>query len=242
MRIRVEHSCALRDVEFQVLAAKNRMKAEAYMTPAPLNDIYHDVLNDYPDEVGSTIGYHSIVSTLKDARLRRYQRGSSSPEELCDYLDSDDCLEEIKIVCQGTVRFVEENGHKHFAVILGSPNLLQTVGDSNMYLLCDATFKTSPRPFTQLLNLMVSYDGVAIPILHACMTSKHNGLYEGIMLRVRSICPRLQPRIIKTDFEFSLMKSVQGAFPDVILSGCYFHYAQAVFRAIMRPGIFQIYV
>jgi hypothetical protein len=212
------------------------MKAEAYMSARSLNDIYHDVLNEFPDDIGASIGYHSIVSSLKDARLRRYQRGSCSAEELCEYLESDDCLEEIKGVCQGTVRFTEDNGQKHFAVILASPNLLQMVGDNNTYLLCDATFKTAPRPFLQLFNIMVSYNGVAIPIVHCCMTSKHHALYEGILLKVRQVIPRLQPRIIKSDFEIGLMKSLVAAFPHTVVAGCFFHYAQAIFRAIMRPG------
>ena len=236
LRIKKDHTCAIRDEEFQILSAKNLMKAAAYMTPKLLNDIYHEVLQDFPDDIGTTIGYHSMVSTLKDARLRRYQRGNCTPEELCRYLESDDCLEEIKVVCQGTVRYVEANGTKHFAVILGSPNVLQTVGPHNAYLLADATFKTAPKPFAQLFNLMVSYSGVAIPILHVAMSSKHHGLYEGVMMKVRSICPHLEPRVIKSNFEFALMKSLQSTYPNTTLSGCYFHYSQAVFRAIMRPG------
>ena len=236
LRIKKDHTCAIRDEEFQILAAKNLMKAAAYMTPRPLNDIYHEVLHDFPDDIGTLIGYHAIVSSLKDARLRRYQRGNCTPQELCSYLDSDDCLEEIKAVCQGTVRYTEDNGTTHFAVILGSPNILRTVGPHNTYLLCDATFKTAPRPFAQLYNLMVSYSGVAVPILHVAMSSKHHGLYEGAMLKIRSICPLLEPRVIKSDFEFSLMKSIQTTFPNTTLSGCYFHFSQAVFRAIMRPG------
>ena len=212
------------------------MKAEAYMTSVPLNDIYHEVLNEFPEDIGTSIGYHNIVGSLKDARLRRYQRGTCTAEELCSYLESDDCLEELKTLCQGIVKFNDETNKTHFAVILGSPNLLQTVGEHNTYLLCDATFKTSPKPFSQLFNLMVSYEGVAIPILHVCMTSKHHGLYEGIMMKVRSICPQLEPRIIKSDFEIGLMKALNAAYPNVVLSGCSFHYSQAVFRAIMRTG------
>lgn len=212
------------------------MKAEAYMTAEALSDIYHAVLNDYPDDIGTAIGYHNIVSCLKDARMRRYQRGGSTPEELCNYLESDDCLEEFKTTCQGTIHFTEDNGTKHYAVILGSPEILRTVGDHNQYLLCDATFKTSPRPFMQLFNIMVSHKGVAIPILHVCMTSKHHGLYEGVMLKVRSILPLLTPRIIKCDFEIGLMKALHSAYPNTTIAGCYFHFAQAVFRAIMRPG------
>ena len=241
LRIKKDHTCAIRDEEFQIIAAKNLMKAAAYMTPKALTDIYHDVLKDFPDDIGTTIGYHAIVSSLKDARLRRYQRGNCTPEELCSYLDSDDCLEEIKAVCPGTVRYTEDNGTKHFAVILGSPDILREVGPHNMYLLCDATFKTAPRPFAQLYNLMVSDSGVAIPILHVAMSSKHHGLYEGVMLKIRSICPLLEPRIIKSDFEFALMKSLQSTYPNATLSGCHFHYSQAVFRAIMRPGKLYIF-
>jgi hypothetical protein len=236
MRVRKEHTCAIREQEFQILAAKNTMKAQAYTTPKALNDIYHEVLTDFPEDIGTNLGYHSIVSTLKDARVRRYQKANCSPEELCAYLDSEDCLQEIKPVCQGTVRYVEDNGTKHFAVILASPNVLQMVGPHNVYLMCDATFRTAPRPFAQLFNLMVSYCGVCIPIMHICMTSKHNGLYEGVMRKVRSICPSLEPRIIKSDYELALMKALQTTFPNATLSGCYFHFAQAVFRAMMRPG------
>jgi len=218
------------------------MKAAAYMTAKALTDIYYDVLKDFPDEVGTSLGYQSIVGSLKDARLRRYQRGNCTPEDLCTYLDSEDCLEEIKAVCRGTVRYTEDNGNgtKHFAVILGSPDILKIVGPHNTYLLCDATFKTAPRPFAQLFNLMVSDSGVAIPILHVAMSSKHHGLYEGVMLKIRSICPGLEPRIIKSDYEFALMKSIQTIYPNATLSGCHFHYSQAVFRAIMRPGKFKI--
>ena len=238
LKIKVEHSCIIRDHEFEVLAAKNRMKAQAYMTPLPLNDIYHEILNDFSDDVGTSIGYSSIISTLKDARLRRYQRGSSTAEELCDYMESEDCLEEIKNVCHGCVRFEEENesGTKHFAVLLGSRKLLSKIGPHNTYMLCDATFKCSPRPFLQLFNVMVSYDGIAIPVIHVCMSSKHSGLYEGVMLKIRQVCPLLEPRIMKSNYELGLMKSLKSTFPNTTLSGCYFHYSQAVFRAIMRPG------
>lgn len=212
------------------------MKAVAYMTPQPLNDIYHSVIKEYPQEIWTAIGYHNIVSCLKDARMRRYQRGGCTAEELCGYLDSDECLEEFKTVCHATVRYTEDSGTKHFAVILGSPSILAKTGAHNYYLLCDATFKTAPRPFSQLLNIMVSYEGIAIPVLHVCMSSKHNGLYEGVLMKIRTLFPQLEPRVIKCDFEVGLMKALNAAFPNTTISGCYFHYAQAVFRAIMRPG------
>jgi hypothetical protein len=216
--------------------AKNRMKAVAYMTPRPLNDIYHEVIKEYPAEIWTSIGYHNIVSCLKDARMRRYQRGGCTAEELCAYLDSDECLEEFQKVCHATVRYTEDNGTKHFAVILGSPSILAKTGPHNYYLLCDATFKTAPRPFSQLFNIMVSHEGIAIPVLHVCMTSKHNGLYEGVLMKIRSLFPQLEPHVIKSDFEIGLMKALAAAFPHTTLSGCYFHFAQAVFRSIMRPG------
>jgi hypothetical protein len=212
------------------------MKSQAFMTPLPLHDIYHDVLNLYDDDVADRIVFQSFSSTLKDARLRRYQRGSCTPEELCTYLESEDCLEEVKSLFQGSVQFVDENGRTHFAVILGSPNLLQIAGPENTYLFCDATFKTAPRPFAQLYNVLVSHEGCAIPILHACMSSKHAGLYKGVMLKIREICPNLEPRVVKSDFETALMSGVKSVFPGITQSGCRFHFAQAVFRAIMRPG------
>lgn len=230
------HSCLSSNYEFVEIAAKNQMKAEAYSTAAPLNDIYHQVLGDYPDEIGSGIGYLRVLSSLKDARSKRYQRANCTVAELVAHVDSPDCLEEIKQWCQGTVKYTDNAGTRHYAIILGSDKVLEHVDERNHYLLCDATFRTAPRPFSQLFNVMVSYEGVAIPVLHACMSSKHSGLYEGVLMKIRELYPQLEPKIVKSDFEMGLMKAVRAAFPNVTISGCYFHYAQAVFRAIMRVG------
>jgi len=234
------HSCPLRDREFEIMAAKHRMKIQATNTPDSLHDIYHEVLNEFPRDIADSIGYHSLLSSLKNARSRRYAKANCSAGELTEYVDSPDCLEEVKSLVQGTVRYSEidalGNETRQHAIILGSPNILQIVGEDNVYMMADATFSTAPRPFSQLFNVMVSYKGTAIPILHVCMTHKSNPLYEGVLVKLRQICPSLEPRVIKTDFESSLMKAVQSSFPGVTLSGCRFHFAQAVFRAINKPG------
>ncbi len=234
--MRKPHECAVRDFEFVEMAVKNRMKAEAYSSAQPLNDIYHNVLNEFSEHIGAGISYHSMLGSLKDARSRRYERANCTVEELVAHIESNDCLEEIKIVCQAVVHFAEDNGTRHYAIILGCPEVLARVGTEHQYFLCDATFKTAPRPFSQLFNIMVSHEGVAIPILHVAMSSKHSGLYEGTLMKIREICPQLEPRIIKSDYEMGLMRAIRAAFKNATIAGCYFHYCQAVFRAMMRTG------
>jgi hypothetical protein len=238
--VKTPHTCQLKDKEFQLMEAKHRMKVQAMNTPENLHDIYHEVLNGFPKDIADSVGYHSVLPSLKNARSRRYEKANCSPGELTEYLDSSDCLEEVKVLYQGSVHYTELDGEGNrtdqYAVILGSPNILQVVGEDNIYMMADATFSTSPRPFAQLFNIMVSYKGTPIPILHVCMTHKSAPLYEGVLMEIRRICPLLEPRVIKTDYEGALLKAVEASFPGVTQSGCRFHYAQAVFRAINKPG------
>ena len=48
---------------------------------------------------------------------------------------------------------------------------------------------------------------------------------------------RFQPRRIITDFERSLLISLETEFPQSRLNGCYFHFNQSLWRHIQRQGL-----
>ena len=76
---------------------------------------------------------------------------------------------------------------------------------TNEFLFADATFKTAPvAPFTQCLNVLLDFDGVAIPVCHVAMSSRHASLYMAIFDKLKEILPELNPRFIMTDFELRL--------------------------------------
>jgi MULE transposase domain len=127
------------------------------------------------------------------------------------------------------------NGVKQFALIFASSLLLSVFQNDTSFLFADATFWTCPRPFEQVLNIMCNYKGVVLPVVHVMMTCKATGLYIEVFKRLRALF-QLDPSMINTDFEAALTKALKDVFPNAKIHGCFFHFAQAVFRAIMGPS------
>ena len=102
-------------------------------------------------------------------------------------------------------------------------------------VFADATFKVRPHPdlFSQLLNILVEYKGLVIPVAHILMTSKHEGLYDAIWTELKTLVPGVwAPESAMSDFETAILYSMERAFPGAKVSGCKFHYSQAVLRKV----------
>lgn len=104
-------------------------------------------------------------------------------------------------------------------------------------LLLDGTYKSTPKPFTQVLN-GVGYHpscNCYIPLFHVLMEDTSAQSYLDVLLE---IFMRIQfGSLIKInfDFELALIKALYTAFPPngtvpskYELHGCYFHFTQAL--------------
>ena len=125
------------------------------------------------------------------------------------------------------------------ALIFASSIMLSVLDHDCTYVFADGTFKTAPRPFTQVFNILVSYKGVVLPIFHILMTGKPYGLYQKVFNRLADLCPNFRPVFINTDFEGALFKAIKKTFPKALTTGCSFHYCRAILRAINGPSKFN---
>ncbi|KAF0987998.1 LOW QUALITY PROTEIN: hypothetical protein HZS_7399, partial [Henneguya salminicola] len=89
---------------------------------------------------------------------------------------------------------------------------------SNWYY--DGPFKTCPLIFTQLYTIHVFISDKIIPVLYTLLPNKSTIIDD------RIYAPFLSPSRIIIDFEKSALRSIQTKFPDVTVSGCYFHFSQ----------------
>ena len=55
------------------------------------------------------------------------------------------------------------------------------------------------------------------------------------------IQPRLQPEVIYCDYEIGNFKSLQYYFPSANIRGCFFHFAQNVYKKLTSLGLSQQY-
>lgn len=61
------------------------------------------------------------------------------------------------------------------------------------------------------------------------MNRKTEAAYAAVIRRIKELVPNYAPVIILTDFERTLYKSLEAAFPAATIHGCFFHFAQVIF-------------
>ncbi|KAL8610307.1 hypothetical protein ACOMHN_062039 [Nucella lapillus] len=83
----------------------------------------------------------------------------------------------------------------------------------------DATFKTCPRPYSQMLVIQGDYHGRVLPFLTVLMTNRTIGDYRQILQAVKRKVLRLtghtwEPASIVMDFEQALITAVETELPN----------------------------
>ena len=89
----------------------------------------------------------------------------------------------------------------------------------------------------QLLNISIEYGNITLLVVHALMTGRKEGLYRCIFQKIKEIAPTLSPDILMADYEAAIDSAMNTVFPDVRLTGCRFHYGQAILKKLKAVGL-----
>ena len=132
-------------------------------------------------------------------------------------------------------------------LIFGTKDQLELLQRAHT-LYGDATFKACSEPFQQLfiLHAFLVKDNIIkqVPLLFVLMSRRTTTDYEAVLKRVISLCPEeLQIDSFVVDFEKALMAAIRLCWPrnQVTITGCWFHYCQAVFKNLRDLGLFTSY-
>ena len=102
----------------------------------------------------------------------------------------------------------------------------------------DSTFGNVPSLYYQLFTIFVPYADYSFPIAYALMTRKTTKLYRSVLKRVHDLVPEFQRRQVIADFEEAPSAAMHDVFgPDVTISDCWFHFAQALLKKLKKKGI-----
>ncbi|KZS16483.1 Uncharacterized protein APZ42_017765 [Daphnia magna] len=107
----------------------------------------------------------------------------------------------------------------------------------------DGTFKTVPNLFYELFTLHVLAYGKSFPVSYVLMSNKTAELYRMAIDRILQILQEVNPgdqfevEVLISDFELTIMGTMQQAFPNARSRGCWFHYAQAIYRRAYKEGL-----
>lgn len=109
----------------------------------------------------------------------------------------------------------------------------------------DGTFSYSPKPFNQLYIIHSTLQNQSFPIFYCFLEGKTENNYYVLFQIIIQILHNynivLNPNEIQIDFEYACFNAIKRTWPSVIVSGCYFHFGQAIFRKIINLGLKQEY-
>ncbi|CAF2115230.1 unnamed protein product [Rotaria magnacalcarata] len=115
-------------------------------------------------------------------------------------------------------------------------DILQSTDD----FLVDGTFKVVPEIFYQVYIVHAVYPGHVVPVLYALLRRKNAVICHNLVHQLLRFAPNWNPVSIMLDFEQACIGVFDTSFPNVLLSGCYFHLRQSIHHkiaplAFMKP-------
>ena len=106
----------------------------------------------------------------------------------------------------------------------------------------DAMFRVVLYLYHQLFTIFVPHAEYAFPACFALMTCKTTTLYEAVLKKLSAIEPQFLPTQVITDFQeapTAALRNVNGN--QLMVSGCWFHHAQALIKRLCKLGLTDAY-
>ena len=110
----------------------------------------------------------------------------------------------------------------------------------------DGTFKLLRNPFFQLFSIhafaLKSSEAIQLPLSFWLMTRRQKLDYVAILETINtSFSSNNESERVILDFKAALWRAFETVFPQVKLTGCSFHFTQAIFRHVQMPGLQNCY-
>ena len=103
----------------------------------------------------------------------------------------------------------------------------------------DGTFSIVPKPYYQLYTISALKGAHVYPVVFAILKDKLESTYRHVFEILENLIGRLQPRVIKSDFEIGSINAMKSFFPYTKISACQFHLGQTLMRKVKE---LQVYV
>lgn len=126
------------------------------------------------------------------------------------------------------------NNYWGYAVFTTDDNL-RAVGACNDFYI-DATFKTTPKPYNQLLTIHGMYHDRVVPLIFALMHRRRVAEYRQVFFAYQT-----EVSLTASDFDNALLIAAETKFPHTHLLGCLFHFCQSMWKQVQRQELVRGY-
>ncbi|CAM4946602.1 unnamed protein product [Rotaria socialis] len=236
-----DHSSHLSSPEhIEILSLKSNIKQRVVTEATPIGRIYDEEVAKA--QLSQTA--LSIVASAQDAKspLNRIRRLETP-------LLPKSCRFDIPTLYNHTInveRFLlyDKMRRNKRILIFATDDQLRVLFKAK-HILMDGTFSSCPPFFDQVYTLHAIKFEQSFPCVFALLTGRSSSIYKEMLQQLEEEAERLQmdfvPNQITTDFEKALVKPLREQFVGATHSSCYFHFTQAVYRAIQRVGLSTSY-
>lgn len=213
-----------------------RCKRKAQDDERPLRQIFDDVCRSTPD-AAPLLSFAELESAMYKRRRLSQPTLPTSP------LSADNVIVSSRYAHLDGDEFYRgtaEAGADGSAIIFATDKQLQLL-QSACEVYFDATFKVVPSIYYQLFTIFVPFADAAFPVIFALMTRKTQALYIAVFEKVKVLTPQFTPASAMADFEEASVSAFKHVYGSVNISGCWFHYAQAIVKRINKVGLKNAY-
>ena len=103
--------------------------------------------------------------------------------------------------------------------------------------------RVTPSLFYQLFVIPGHSFGSAHLLVHALLPNKISKTNRALLQGVKSLDPsgNFTPELFNCDFEMTIIKEIQRAFPSISVGGCLFHLLQNIHNRVRECGLQKEY-
>ncbi|KII73272.1 hypothetical protein RF11_04823 [Thelohanellus kitauei] len=179
--------------------------------------------------------YDSLQRTIQNIRQRRNTH-YRIPTSTQDFIIPD----EFKVTNRG-IRFLLDDtqitGQR--VIIFSTDDALNILSQTNS-IFFDGTFSVVPDIFYQLFVLHGFIHGQIFPLVYVLMERKTKESYLIVWRKLQEyITENLTSAMC--DFEIASIQAFNETFPQIPITGCYYHFCQSIYRGIQRFGLVTSY-
>lgn len=129
-------------------------------------------------------------------------------------------------------------------VIFGTRELFEQLSQAKLWMI-DGTFKSCPKPFTQLITVFgnnVANDlYTCYGMLNVMLTGKSIRVYQQMFKMISDLANAFNCNIVLeillSDFQTAIGTAATSQFPHILTFFCFFHFAQSVVKRIGILGL-----
>ncbi|KAL0809842.1 hypothetical protein ABMA28_011331 [Loxostege sticticalis] len=221
-----EHKCLPHQEKNDVLIKMNKLKKEVCKNLTPVKGLFEKSFDTTSTPSTSLPTFHEKKDTLYRARKKFLNADKLTFNTVKDVSVPESLAQNFLVAEVG-----EEDKILLFASKL-SRKIMQGSSSHNYY--GDGTFKSVAKPFYQLYTLHIDLHSdenttSLVPVVYALLPDKSQNTYTRLFRLIKELLG-VTIKTFKSDYEIAAMNAVKAVFPQVKVSGCYFHYQKAVWK------------